>query len=277
MKVFVLLLAVLGTTLAAKLDKTPYLDKTPNGLAALLAEKGGIEVGEIGTRIVGGVTTPIEQVPYIVSMQRNNAHRCGGAIISPTRILTAAHCLFATFFPIPATELSVRAGSSNSASGGQVIQVLRYVNHPQYSHITLNNDIAVMHLVSALDLSPAGVATIGMPAQNAGVAAGTLARVSGWGALSEGGAGSITLQAVSVPVVTNAECNASYGGGITNGMLCAGFPEGGRDACQGDSGGPLSAGNQVIGIVSWGRGCARPGFPGVYARVAFYRSWIDEN
>lgn len=83
-----------------------------------------------------------------------------------------------------------------------------------------------MHLVSALDLSPAGVAIIGLPAQDAGVAAGTSARVSGWGATQEGGSGSITLQAVSVPVVTNAECNAAYGGGITNGMLCAGFPEG---------------------------------------------------
>ncbi|XP_037029540.1 trypsin-3-like [Bradysia coprophila] len=275
MKVFVLLLAVLGTTLAAKLDKTP------NGLAALLAEKGGVPVGGIGTRIVGGTTTPIEQVPYIVSMQRFGAHRCGGGIISPTRILTAAHCLYAWtgtgWAPIPPSELSVRAGSSSSTTGGQLIQVASYVNHPLYNENTLDNDITVMHLVSALDLSPAGVAIIGLPAQNAGVAAGTSARVSGWGALWEGGPGSVALQAVNVPVVTNAECNASYGGGITNGMICAGFPEGGRDACQGDSGGPLSAGNQLIGVVSWGEGCARAGFPGVYARVAYYRNWIDAN
>lgn len=66
-----------------------------------------------------------------------------------------------------------------------------------------------------------------------------------------------------------------YGGGITAGMLCAGLPEGGRDACQGDSGGPLTVANQVAGIVSWGIGCARPNLPGVYARVPFYRNWID--
>lgn len=83
-----------------------------------------------------------------------------------------------------------------------------------------------MHLTTALDLSPAGVATIGMPAQGTGVAAGTSARVSGWGATIEGGPRSPILQAVSVPVVTNAECNALYSGGITAGMLCAGFPEG---------------------------------------------------
>lgn len=134
-----------------------------------------------------------------------------------------------------------------------------------------------MHLVSALNLAPAGVATIGMPVQSAGTAVGTNARVSGWGATSEGGPGSATLLAVYKPVVSNAACNAAYNGGITDGMICAGVPEGGRDACQGDSGGPLTAGNIVIGIVSWGQGCARPNFFGVYARVAHYRNWIDSN
>lgn len=83
-----------------------------------------------------------------------------------------------------------------------------------------------MHLESPLDTSPAGVAIIGMPVQGAGTAAGTLARVSGWGAISEGGPGSPILQAVSVPVVTNAACNAAYSGGITDGMICAGLTQG---------------------------------------------------
>lgn len=80
---------------------------------------------------------------------------------------------------------------------------------------------------------------------------------------------------MSVPVTTNAQCNAMYSGMITAGMLCAGFPEGGRDACQMDSGGPLTFNNQLIGVVSWGAGCARPNAPGVYARVAHYRNWIN--
>lgn len=70
------------------------------------------------------------------------------------------------------------------------------------------------------------VAVIGMPVQGAGVAVGTSSRVSGWGAISEGGPGSPTLLAVYVPVVSNAACNAAYGGGVTDGMICAGFPEG---------------------------------------------------
>lgn len=83
-----------------------------------------------------------------------------------------------------------------------------------------------MHLESNLDLSPAGVAIIGMPPQGAGTAAGILARVSGWGAICEGCAGSALLRYVLVPIITNAQCNASYGGGVTDGMICAGFPEG---------------------------------------------------
>lgn len=127
---------------------------------------------------------------------------------------------------IPVTQLSIRAGSSANQSGGQEIQTARIVNHPQYNAATLNNDIAIMHLSSELDLSPIGVAIIGMPPQGAGTAAGTIARVSGWGALTEGGDGSALLQAVDVPVVTNAVCNGAWDGGITDGMICAGFPEG---------------------------------------------------
>lgn len=83
-----------------------------------------------------------------------------------------------------------------------------------------------MHLESPLDLSPVAVATIGMPVQGAGTAAGISSRVSGWGAISEGGPGSPVLQAVAVPIVSNADCNAAYGGGITDGMICAGYTEG---------------------------------------------------
>lgn len=100
--------------------------------------------------------------------QRFGAHRCGGVIISASRILTAAHCTVL----IPIAQLSARAGSSASQSGGQLIQVSNVVNHPQYNPFTLNNDVSIMHLEAALDLSPAGVAVIGMPVQGAGTAAG---------------------------------------------------------------------------------------------------------
>jgi len=266
----VVLIAIFGSSLGAREEKL-Y-----NGLAALLAEHGGVfPMGEpIFGRIVGGNPTTIEQVPYIISMQRFGAHRCGGIILNPTKILTAAHCTVL----IAANTLSIRAGSTFSQQDvGQLIQVALVINHPSYNPFTLNNDVSIMRLESALNFAPAGVGAIGMPVQGAGTAAGTMSRVSGWGAVCEGCAGSAQLQYVDVPIITNAECNSLYSGGITDGMICAGFTQGGRDACQGDSGGPLTAGNQVIGVVSWGQGCARPNFPGVYARVAHYRNWIDNN
>uniref|UniRef100_A0A3Q1EUP0 trypsin n=1 Tax=Acanthochromis polyacanthus TaxID=80966 RepID=A0A3Q1EUP0_9TELE len=86
------------------------------------------------------------------------------------------------------------------------------------------------------------------------------------------------LQEVNVPIVTNSDCSNSYGG-ITDNMICAGLTEGGKDSCQGDSGGPLVSKNDSIwvlaGVVSFGNGCAEPNFPGVYARVSQYQSWIN--
>ncbi|GLH17222.1 Trypsin-1, partial [Gryllus bimaculatus] len=101
-----------------------------------------------------------------------------------------------------------------------------------------------------------------------------------WGARREGALLTPSkLQAVEVPVVDRDECSAAYEqyGGVTASMLCAGVPEGGKDACQGDSGGPVVAGGQLVGLVSWGVGCARAGFPGVNADVAALSDWVLET
>lgn len=100
------------------------------------------------------------------------------------------------------------------------------IDHPQYDEYTLENDISILYLAAALNVALPGISAIAMPPQGAGTAVGALARVSGWGALYEGNPGVDYLRYVYVPVISNAECNAAYGGGITGGMLCAGFPEG---------------------------------------------------
>ena len=97
-----------------------------------------------------------------------------------------------------------------------------------------------------------------------------------------GGSATNNLQYVRVPAITNSACNSSYGGSITDSMLCAGYPGvGGKDACQGDSGGPFvcnNNGNAVIaGVVSWGYGCADANYPGVYSRVTKVLDWIKNN
>jgi hypothetical protein len=106
--------------------------------------------------------------------------------------------------------------------------------------------------------------------------AGTLCVVSGWGTLTPGGSLPTQLQAVEVPIVSWAACNSAYAqyGGITVNMICAGVPEGGKDACQGDSGCPLVCAGQLVGIVSWGLSCALPDYPGVYSNVAPLKSWV---
>ena len=92
------------------------------------------------------------------------------------------------------------------------------------------------------------------------------------------GASPDTCQYVQVPAVTNAACNSAYSGGITESMICAGYPEGGKDSCQGDSGGPFVCNNEgkavIAGVVSWGYGCALPGYPGVYSRTTHVLDWI---
>ncbi|KAG4076646.1 hypothetical protein HA402_001933 [Bradysia odoriphaga] len=273
MKLFIVLAAIVAGAFAS-VDYAEDVPLEQNGLAALLAEHGGmVPMGEANGRIVGGDAVSINNFPFTLSLRRLGAHRCGASLISTTRALCAAHCTV----NIAGNGFTLRGGSTQHASGGQLIASTQVRNHPNYNSNTLNNDISVVWLASAFSTAPVGVAVIGMHAQGAGVAAGSTVTVAGWGATCENCAGSAGLRAVSKPVVSNAQCNTNYGGGITDGMLCAGFAAGGRDACQGDSGGPLVQGNTLVGVVSWGRGCARPNLPGVYARVAFYRNWINSN
>ncbi|XP_068083873.1 trypsin-1 [Anabrus simplex] len=139
------------------------------------------------------------------------------------------------------------------------------------------NCCSLCHRVSSPFRFGPNVSAVALPSQNEIIPDGTKAVVTGWGATSEGGSVSDTLQKVILPIVPNIRCNLTYNGEITDRMLCAGFIDGRRDACQGDSGGPLVANNKLHGIVSWGNGCGLPKFPGVYSRVATLRNWISSN
>lgn len=205
-------------------------------------------------------------------MQRLGQHRCGAALIAPRRILTAAHCTHA----IEPGTLAVRAGSTYSADFGQLVQVTALHEHPQYNAKNFHNDLCVMWLERDVDTRPAGVAVVPMPLQGKPVPAGAYAYVTGWGYEREAAnVNAKGLRAVSVPIIDQAQCKLWYRNAITDGMVCAGYEAGGKDACQNDSGGPLTVDGVLVGIVSWGVGCAQAKQPGVYARVAYYRNWID--
>jgi secreted trypsin-like serine protease len=172
----------------------------------------------------------------------------------------------------------------NSGVLGQRIGVDRVVPYSGYNENISDADLALLHLETPASLTPTTVSTISLAtaADSDLFAPGDLAIVTGWGATSEGGTRSDALLEVDVPIVSNTICNVSYGGDITNNMLCAGLAAGGKDSCQGDSGGPLivpngSGGWLQAGIVSWGEGCARPNYYGVYSRVSNFTDWIDGN
>ncbi|XP_068083832.1 trypsin-7 [Anabrus simplex] len=222
-------------------------------------------------RIIGGSLANIQDFPYQLSLESLGNHICGASVINEYWALTATHCIF-MFNPIYVT---IRAGTSSRGSGGTVHQAVEIVEHPNFDYWTLDYDFALIRVSTPFPVG-SNVRKIELPSQGEAVAAGTSAVVTGWGATSEGGGASNVLQQIIVPVITNAQCNSAYGR-ITDRMICAGFTAGGKDACQGDSGGPLVVNGKLHGVVSWGQGCARPNYPGVYARVAAVRNWIKTS
>ena len=158
--------------------------------------------------------------------------------------------------------------SSSVASAGERLQLTSARAH------TDKNDIALLKL--AEPVAYPAIDTLNLP--NMLEKEGVMLTVAGWGTLRENGAAASVAMHVQVPYVPNDRCSLSLWG-ISADMLCAGFPQGGADSCQGDSGGPLfgldSAGvRKLVGVVSWGHGCARPDRPGVYARVSHFQDWI---
>ncbi len=239
------------------------------------------EKNNLSTRIVGGTSAIAGDYPWMVSVQDSVGHFCGGSLIASRWVLTAAHCTFDQLNRlVTPDQLQVAIGihTLSGTSTNQLISIKAIHVHPNYQHgSSSDNDIALLELNQASNQSPVSSATPSLMGQ---IAIATPLKVMGWGTLQENGSASDTLQEVDLPLVSQASCNQTYQGGITDNMLCAGFTAGGKDSCQGDSGGPLLYQNNgvwhQVGVVSFGNGCALPNFPGVYTRVANYDAWIKE-
>uniref|UniRef100_A0A8C7APV3 Transmembrane protease serine 5 n=1 Tax=Neovison vison TaxID=452646 RepID=A0A8C7APV3_NEOVI len=163
---------------------------------------------------------------------------------------------------------------------GAVVE--RIVPHPLYSSQTHDYDIALLRLWTPLNFSDT-VGAVCLPAEKQDFPRGSQCWVSGWGHTNPSHThNSDTLQDTLVPLLSTELCNSScmYSGALTPRMLCAGYVDGRADACQGDSGGPLVCLDRgtwhLVGVVSWGRGCAEPNHPGVYAKVAEFLDWIHD-
>ncbi|KAJ0179103.1 hypothetical protein K1T71_004815 [Dendrolimus kikuchii] len=223
-------------------------------------------------RIVAGRNTSIAAVPWQVSLREKTYPICGGSIVTNIWVLTAAHCLLRS----KASELSVRVGSSWKTHGGEMYDVKESLVHPCYVSKTKINDVGLVRLYTALRFS-ARVLPIKLVAMDSRLPAGVPAIVSGWGKLREGGPSATYLQSSTIKTIAMKLCRWS---GLDRkaidpaSMFCAGsFRHLSPDACQGDSGGPIVYDGVLIGVVSWGLGCARGNFPGVYTRLSYSVIW----
>lgn len=232
--------------------------------------------------IVGGVPAEKGELPFQVSLQSSSgSHFCGGSLIKKNWVLTAAHCVTSWN---KANKIVIGLHDRNDKVGTETFTALKVVPHPQFNRSTFDKDFAVIQLsgdsnFKTIDLNSTEI-QIPEPTQ-----APYNVVTSGWGATSEGSYGlPRILQKVEVPLVTQKVCNAatSYNGKILDSMICAGLEAGGKDSCQGDSGGPLfvteTSGNfLLIGVVSWGEGCARANKYGIYAKVNNQIDWIAQQ
>lgn len=259
-----------------------------SGASASTALAGSTDPSTLAPMIVGGEDADIKDFPWhvgLIEVLGSGMPRafCGGSILSERWILTAAHCLVGVN-----TLDFVRAGvTDKNDATGQDVAVLRQILHPLYGiPVGRTNDIALLELADPLDLTGPNAKAI--PIMTAELAAaglenpGVMAIATGWGATSEGGPVSDILQQVAVPIVSNEDAARFYGSGsITPAMIAAGYPQGEKDACQNDSGGPLVVpdsespmGVRLAGVTSWGNGCARENYPGIWARVSQVEGWI---
>ncbi|XP_015520988.1 trypsin-2 [Neodiprion lecontei] len=240
----------------------------------------GNKLRQLG-RIVNGSQALLGQFSHQVSLRYSwtESHFCGGSIIDSQWILTAAHCMFLqTGAQIQPWMVSVIAGDlwlNRTSSTSQRRSVSQIIIHEDYDSVTYENDITLLRLGEPLLFENPAVQY--QTLQSSTVAAGTTCQVAGWGypaidilhLMNE-------LMYVDVSIVSQTVCRKLYVefSDIPDGMICAGYIEGLRDACQGDSGGGLICEGVLTGVVSSGNGCAWPGFPGIYTDVKHYREWV---
>ncbi len=236
----------------------------------------------ITSRIIGG--QPAVQADWAATVALETTYGsqfCGGSLVAPQWVLTAGHCKI-----YPSGQIRVLAGTTALNDGtGERLVVERQVRHPNYRQVVPGaprDDLMLVHLATPSIVTPIPLATGTVPPPT-----GTLLHVAGWGSTTYNavndsfGLGSEVLRTVAVRVKPAQQCVDAYGAKafFPQDMVCASLPH--RDACAGDSGGPLvdvpGAGGSLLGVVSWGTGCALARYPGVYSLIVHNRCWVEST
>ena len=236
-------------------------------------------------QVVGGADVSVSDVPWQVLFIIDGSVVCGGSLVSPTQIVSAAHC----FVDRSLGEVEAWAGITNVSERSNASQLAleSITSHPGFDATTYANDIALVKLSTPVP-ARLGATTIGLPSDQDAAswpALGTTATVTGWGEtdpavlVASDALQSATVEILSAP--SDATCG-SYGAlYLPSDQVCAGILAGGVDACEGDSGGPLTVyvnGEPLLaGIASTGFGCADAGYPGLYVRTTSYLDWLAAN
>ena len=229
----------------------------------------------IHPRIINGtqVSPDNDMWQFIVALKYNNNQYCGGSLVAPNWVITAAHCLVDETTGesyVPSALDTIGVGSYNLDSMVDY-SIKQWIIHPFFNEGTLDNDIALIELNNDI----INISSIAYDISHK-LSVNTQTKVAGWGKMSTTSELYPTdLREALTPILDYNQCNSNYDGEITNNMLCAGYFVSTRDSCFGDSGGPLIVDHTLVGIVSWGsENCAEDGYPGVYTKVQNYANWI---
>ncbi|XP_044576316.1 trypsin-1-like [Cotesia glomerata] len=248
-------------------------------LVSLLAlTQAGVLPKPFQGRIVNGDNAQLGEIPYQVSLQipYSSFHFCGGSILNENYVITAAHCVDGR----SPSDVKVVSATVDLMNPQSIHEVITVIVHEKYNERdSWRNDIALLK-VKDVFIESAVVSFVSLPSPSQEVPSNSVAVVSGWGRLTEGGNTPTILQKTTIVIADQDYCQQKYGWhnlNIYESHICAYDPIEESGSCHGDSGGPLTVDGKLTGLVSWAMGCASTEYPTVYTRVSQYIYWINAN